>query len=128
MGLPAGSYAIFGSGPMAVRGLRECRDIDLIVTDGLFEEYKGVGGWELKDVGGRETLVKDGIEMGANWGPGEWDIDQLIEDADIIENLPFVRLAEVLKWKRLLRREKDVKDIEVIEDYFRKQGVAKSEK
>ncbi|MCL4391964.1 hypothetical protein M1413_01400 [Patescibacteria group bacterium] len=128
LGLPSGSYAIFGSGPMAVRGLRECRDIDLVVTDELFEEYKSASGWELKDAGGKEMLAKDGIEMAADWGPGEWDVEQLIEDADIIENLPFVRLAEVLRWKKLLKREKDLKDIEIIEDYFKKQGVAKSEK
>jgi hypothetical protein len=128
LGLPSGSYAIFGSGPMAVRGLRECGDIDLIVTDELFEEYKSASGWELKDVGGREILAKDGVEMGPGWWPGEWDIEQLIEDADIIENLPFVRLVEVLKWKRLAKREKDLKDIEIIEDYFKKQGVAKLEK
>ncbi len=128
LGLPSGSYAIFGSGPMAVRGLRECRDIDLVVTEELFEEYKSASGWELKDAGGKEMLAKDGIEMAADWGPGEWDVEQLIEDADIIENLPFVRLAEVLRWKKLLKREKDLKDIEIIEDYFKKQGVAKSEK
>ncbi len=128
LGLPSGSYAIFGSGPMAVRGLRECRDIDLVVTEELFEEYKSASGWELKDAGGKEMLAKDGIEMAADWGPGEWDVEQLIEDADIIENLPFVRLAEVLRWKKLLKREKDLKDIEIIEDYFKKQGMAKSEK
>lgn len=128
LGLPAGSYAIFGSGPMAVRSLRECRDIDLVVTDELFEEYKNVSGWELKDIEGMEMLVKDGIEMAADWRPGEWDVEQLIEDADIIEGLPFVRLAEVLKWKKLLKRGKDLKDIEILENYFKKQGMAKLEK
>ncbi len=123
LGFPAGSYAIFGSGPMAVRGLRECGDIDLIVTDELFEEYKSTSGWELKDVGGREMLVKDGIEMSSGWWPGEWDVEQLIENADIIENLPFVRLSEVLKWKKLAKRDKDMKDIEILEKYFKERGI-----
>lgn len=32
LNLPSEQYAIFGSGPMAVRDLKEANDIDLIVT------------------------------------------------------------------------------------------------
>ena len=122
IGLPAGSYAIFGSGPMAVRGLRDCHDIDLIVTEEVFNEYKNESGWELKDVeNGDEVLANDGVEIFNDWGPGEWNVKQLIEDSEIIEGLPFVRLIEVLKWKKLLKREKDLKDIEMIEKYFKER-------
>jgi hypothetical protein len=32
LGLRAGQYAIFGSGPMGVRGLREIHDVDVIAA------------------------------------------------------------------------------------------------
>ncbi len=32
LNLPIGDYALFGSAPMGIRGLRECHDIDIIVT------------------------------------------------------------------------------------------------
>ncbi len=122
IGLPSGGYAIFGSGPMAIRGLRDCRDIDLIVTDEVFEEYKNSSGWELKEIKGKELLANNGVEMMNGWSPGEWDIKQLIEDAEIIEGLPFVRLSEVLRWKKLAKRDKDLKDIEILEKYFKDRG------
>lgn len=107
---------------MAVRGLRDCHDIDLIVTEEVFNEYKNESGWELKDAeNGGEVLVNDGVEIFNDWGPGEWNVKQLIEDSEIIEGLPFVRLIEVLKWKKLLKREKDLKDIEMIEKYFKER-------
>ncbi|MGM0482836.1 MAG: hypothetical protein ACQEP6_03180, partial [Patescibacteria group bacterium] len=34
--LPKDSYAIFGSGPLAVRGLKVLNDIDVVVTDEFF--------------------------------------------------------------------------------------------
>lgn len=123
IGLPAGAYAIFGSGPMAVRGLRDCKDIDLIVTDEIFEEYRNSSGWELKEMKGQEILANNGVEMANSWWPGEWDIKRLIEDAEIIEGLPFVRLSEVLKWKKLAKRDKDMKDIEILEKYFKERGL-----
>jgi len=30
LNIPADSYAVFGSGPLAIRGIREARDIELI--------------------------------------------------------------------------------------------------
>ena len=37
-GFPEREYAIFGSAAMAVRGIREAPNIDVIVTDLLWEE------------------------------------------------------------------------------------------
>ena len=36
--LPEGEYAVFGSAVMAVRGFREAPNIDIIVTDKLWNE------------------------------------------------------------------------------------------
>ena len=38
LNLPSGEYAIIGSGPMAIRGLREANDIDVVVKKTLWLE------------------------------------------------------------------------------------------
>lgn len=40
LNLPLGKYAIFGSGPMAIRGLRKSADIDLVVADSFLKSWK----------------------------------------------------------------------------------------
>ncbi|MDP2856192.1 MAG: hypothetical protein Q8N90_03720 [bacterium] len=40
LNLPIGNYAIFGSGSLMIRNIRESRDLNVIVTEDLFEEYK----------------------------------------------------------------------------------------
>jgi hypothetical protein len=116
--LPAGEFVIFGSGPMGIRGMRDCRDIDLIVTEDLWNALKDAG-WEVRPKSdGSLRLVKDEIEVWRDWKPGEWDVNRLIRDAEAINGLPFVRLESVLKWKRLLAREKDLHDIELIEKFL----------
>ena len=120
--LPAGEFAIFGSGPLAVRNIRESHDADLIVFEKLFEEYKQKSDWKYKgfERDGRyvEMIEKDEVEFYKDWRPGEWNIAKLIQESEIINGLPFVKLDEVLKWKKISNREKDKKDILLIEKYL----------
>jgi hypothetical protein len=119
--LPKGKYVIFGSGPLAIRKIRDTHDLDVIVTKDVFEDFKNKG-WKLRDVGYSRFLEKDGIELWYEWGPGEWNVEELIRDADIIDGMSFVRLESVLEWKkrnwRDKRREKDLKDVKTIEAYM----------
>ena len=122
--LPEGQYAIFGSAPMGIRGLRECRDLDVIVTEEIFEDYKGKFGWELKkfERDGRhvEMVEKNNIEFYKDWGPGDWNVKELIKDAEVINDLPFVKLEQVIKWKKISAREKDLADVQLIQNFLEK--------
>jgi len=121
LNLPKGKYAIFGSGPMGARGLREPGDLDVIVTVSVYNDLKNRSDFKTeKKKSGNEFLEKDGIEFYQNWHPGEWDINKLIQEAEIIDGFPFVKLEEVLKWKKLKQRDKDIKDVELIEEYLKK--------
>lgn len=42
----------------------------------------------------------------------------MIRNAEIIEGVPFIRLSELIKFKMALGRDKDKKDIELIEQYL----------
>jgi hypothetical protein len=124
--LPRGKYAIFGSGPIGVRGIRDTNDLDVITYDEVFDEYEGREEWKPREFKVNERYVKiienEGIELYKDWGPGEWDIHRLISGAEVFDGLPFVKLEEVIKWKKLSRREKDLKDLQLIEDYLQEHS------
>jgi hypothetical protein len=76
LGLPAREYALFGSAPICVRGLKDCsHDIDIIVTEDIWNDYLKKEGWELKRMDyGSEYLWNNYIELWKDWKPGTWDI------------------------------------------------------
>lgn len=128
LNLPFGRFALFGSAPICVRGLRECgHDLDLIVTEGLWDEHSKKEEWE-KNINeyGIEYLKLRGneIELYKTWYPGEWDLSKIISESETIDGLPFVRLHTVREWKKAFGREKDKKDIALIDEFLAKQEKA----
>jgi len=115
--LPKGHYAIFGSGPMAVRDMRDSSDIDLVISKELFEILKK----KYPDAIAREgaSLEIGNIEMFPSWIHMEGNELEMIKDAEDIEGLPFVRLEYVIEWKKKFGREKDLRDVEVIEEFLK---------
>jgi len=113
--LPADKFAIFGSGPMSVRGMRESNDLDIIVKKDLWDRLDKRF-LIRSDSGG---IVLGSIDVAKDWLPWFDDIDELIDTADIIGGFRYVKLEHVLKWKREMSREKDRKDVKLIEEYMR---------
>ena len=113
LNLPKDKFAIFGSGPLAVRNLREANDLDLIVKDDLWEDLIKI--YSTTEKGS----VKIGeIEIFKDWLPWIENKDELIDSADIINEFKYVKLEYVIKWKGALNREKDKKDIELIRKWL----------
>ncbi|MFH1047952.1 MAG: hypothetical protein V1738_06660 [Patescibacteria group bacterium] len=118
IGLSPNDFAIFGSGPMCVRGLRDAKDLDIIARGPALEIARTAGKESTALSGNVSFVFFDGdIEMFDRWAPGQWDVDQLIDTADIIDGLRYVQLNQVLNWKRTLNRPKDQADIELLERY-----------
>ena len=114
LNLPLGEYAIFGSGPMVVRGIREGRDIDIIVTKSLFEKLRDRYSEHIHE----EKLELGKIELSSKClDYSDEEIGTLISTAETIEWLSFASLDEVVKFKKRLAREKDIRDIGLIEEY-----------
>ncbi|MCA1832293.1 MAG: hypothetical protein ABR548_10390 [Actinomycetota bacterium] len=110
-----GNWAIFGSGPLAVRGLRDPRDLDVIVTEELWSQLTKRYNAHLHENGLSRIQVGD-IEILSGWHPPlSKSVSQLIEEAELIEGIPYVRLDQVLEWKRLRASDKDIVDISLIE-------------
>ncbi len=116
LNLPDGSYAIFGSGPLAVRGIREAKDLDVLVRKDVWDELAKKYTRNVKGTG----LQIGNIEAFCQWSPWFDDPDALIDTAEVIDGLPFVRLEHVVSWKSAMGREKDIKDLELIENYLSK--------
>jgi len=120
--LPIGKYAITGSGPLGIRNLREIVDIDIIVNSELWNELATKYG--IIDTGQIKKIVLPG-ELIEVMGEDSFysvkkdsnapTISERIAQAEIIEELPFEALEHVLYYKRKMGREKDLKDIVIIE-------------
>ena len=68
------------------------------------------------------------IEFWHNWRPWYRDSSRFINNAEIIDGLPFVKLDYVLEWKKKFGREKDLKDIKTIEKFLMETSAATSGK
>jgi len=115
MDLDPGSYAVFGSGPLAAHGLiKELGDLDVIVAEEAWGRVRAQGTIVMH---GDDPVVEldNGLSFGRSWAYGNVDIDQLIEDAEIIDGLPFVRLNAVAAYKLIAGRPKDLRHIELME-------------
>jgi len=117
LNLPDGEYAVYGSGPLAVREIREAKDLDVIVTDNLYqklkEKYPKDSKWEM--------LKIEEIEIHPSWAwePKITDLKGVIKRAEVIKGLRFVRLDDLLNCKKKMGREKDFDDIKLIENFMK---------
>lgn len=123
LNLPHGQYVVFGSGPLAVHGIRETNDVDLLVTTELYNQLKEQG-WEEKEweLGGT-YLCKGIYEVDNSWSYGDYDPgpEEIITIAEMHDGIPFAPLTEVIKWKHAFGRPKDLEDIELIQAYHRER-------
>ncbi len=109
LGLPDGDYAIFGSGPLIVRGIIEAtNDLDIITRPAAWELVTQLGEVSTFDDGNARVDLFDGrITFGTTWKYGEFDLDELIDTAEVIDGLPFVRMEHVVAYKEAAGRPKD---------------------
>lgn len=101
LSLPMDSYVVFGSCPMAAAGLREANDIDLLVSEEIYEKLKKTG-WKVLHKGPKDEPVVHGIfEAHQNWdfSPYSPTLKHLLASATIVDGIPFASLKEVRKWK-----------------------------
>ena len=116
--LPIGDYAIFGSGPLIIRGVIEAtNDLDVVSRNAAWRRAGSLGEIVVLPEDGAEVVSCFGgaITVGTSWLYGDFDIDELIDTAEIIAGLPFVRLEHVVAYKRIAARPKDLRHLEALE-------------
>jgi len=115
LNLPKDKFAVYGSGPLGIRGIREINDLDLIVTTNLWEKLSKVYPIEGSD---DERKIRIG-EIEIVGGPILYKAEKMIKEADIIDGVRYVNLETIMKCKRKMGREKDFKDIKLIKNYLK---------
>ena len=100
---------MFGSGPLIVRGVIEAtNDLDIICRGAAWERVQEIGEISSFDDANECVNLLDGrITFGVTWKYGEFDLDELIDTAEIIDDLPFVTLKHVTAYKEAADRPKD---------------------
>lgn len=120
LNLPDGQYTIYGSGPLAVRGIREAKDLDVIVLDELYQKLK-----EKYPADSKKERIKIGeIEIYPYWvwEPQITQLDNIIKRAEMIEGFRFVCLDDLIDCKKKMGRPKDFDDIKLIKDYLKQKS------
>jgi len=122
LNFPIGEYVLVGSGPLAARELREASDLDIAVTDKLWQQFLASGDYKIEKRYGRLFLAENNsddldIIKQLDWEAYPTTVEDAIAGADIINSFPFLSITETIKFKTALGREKDFRDIKMLEDY-----------
>ena len=108
--LPAGDYAIFGSGPLAVRGVIEHNhDLDVICRGAAWDTVQAAGCPRFLDEYQVQIVefLDGALTFGTHWGIGDFSVDELLDTAETLNGLPYVRVEHVVAYKRIANRPKD---------------------
>lgn len=117
--LPHGQYAITSSGPLGIRGIRLIGDIDMIVTEPLWQTLVQQYGTIIEDgitkirIGGEIEVLGEGSFLAPR--TQHPTVYEQIKEAEIIDRLPFVKLQYIRHFKMILGRPKDLSDIAAID-------------
>src|SRR3989344_2838985 len=112
LNFPIGQYVVVGSSPMAIRGLKEAHDIDIVVTQELFGKCKTDGWetmpWTYPEKVGQIYLKKVDVELYLDVNAGNFNptTKELIERSDTIQGVPFITLEDMISFKKAYGREK----------------------
>jgi hypothetical protein len=123
LNFPSGEYVVVGSGPLAARGIREARDLDIAVSKKLLKEIINSEKYKKKEKFGKLFLLDETDEIDIitrlDWSAYKTTVEEAIKSADIINGFPFLNISETIKFKQALNRKKDLNDIKNLKNYIK---------
>ncbi len=103
-------YCVMTGAGLVLYGVKpQTQDIDLGCTEEQFNELLKRGYRCQEKKGNLCILIEDSIEIYRNWLP---------EKTVYIDGIPVADIACIRDYKRSLRREKDLKDLDLIEIFL----------
>lgn len=115
--LPSQDYAVFGSGPLVIRRIIPLtNDLDIVCRKQAWDIVRKIGIVEfLPEYDVTIVSLSDGaITFGTKWGIGTFDTNELIDTAETIDSLPFVRLEHVIRYKKIRSSAKDLLHLDTL--------------
>lgn len=125
LGLNQDDYIVIGSGILCALEIRDVSDVDLIVSELVFQSLETSNAWRKKYFeDGTYYLLKDMYEIGLGWDSknAQPNLRDLKRNQLIIDDVPFISLERLIQWKEKKRRDKDIEDIKLIEQYLREHS------
>lgn len=113
--LPDGSFMVVGSGLLDTLGIRAAGDIDLLVSHDVFDNFKHQNYKIQQHKDGSDYISIGRFEIMADWY-GD-NLETMRESAVYIDKIPYWSLESMREWKCDHAREKDVRDIALIDEY-----------
>lgn len=116
LALPMGDHALFGSGPLLVRGwIDDVGDLDVVARGAAWIIAQDLGRPKRLPAYDLDVVeIGDGITIGTEWRIGDTDVDEVIDEAELVDGIPCARLAHVVAYKRIADRPKDCAHLAVI--------------
>jgi hypothetical protein len=120
LNLPPDQFVVIGSGPMAVRGIRETDDLDIMVSSSLWDEL--ITKYPQKvDHGIAKLDLGSDIEVSgagsAYDDPKIASFSEMMASADVIDGVRYLSLDLLKKFKQKIGRDKDLRDIDLISKF-----------
>ena len=127
--LPSGQYVVVGGAALAIRDIRDTDDIDLVVTQQLFDEL-ATRGWKPK----ARPNGKPGLKFGraeayldVNCEAFGQSTSWLLEHAERVHDTLLVDLPTLAQFKAGYGRDKDFRDLKLIHEHMRLREATRSQ-
>lgn len=119
--LPKDKMIIGGSGTLALYGLRKNHDLDVSVTSDVFKKLAKKYPVTKSMLGNEKIELTEIVEIfNNNVGIIKDTVKELIERSITINGFHFMSFEDLLRWKKKFGREKDLKDVKLIEEFLRR--------
>jgi hypothetical protein len=125
--LDRNDFVIFGSAPLLAHGLRgEIHDLDIVARGTTWERARSHGSPATGSENGAliATFFDGLIQFSEGWISDAWDAERLIDRAEFVHGLPFAHLEDVLEYKQVLNRPKDLSDIRILQTSLQKKNAS----
>jgi len=121
-GLSTDSVIVIGSGILDKLGIREAHDIDLVVDEEAFASFDSRPDLVRHEnaLGVSYHTENDAIELWRTWGllgEVERTYGDLLPNTIVYDGVRYMTLAYVKQWKQKKGRDKDLRDVTLIEQY-----------
>jgi len=114
LNLDKSKYTIIGSSIMAAYGIRDNDDIDISVTDDLFNEISKDNRFTREDYQPSISYRYKHISIFNGYYPMLKSPQQLIDESIKIDGYNFITIETLKEWKEMKRRPKDINDLKIL--------------
>ena len=123
--LNAGNAIVIGSGILEVLGIRDSGDIDIVVSNDIFENISANNKFKKTKSYGDTVLTYNNLEVRKSWNVlgKQRNLKDLIQNSVVYDGVRYISLEFLLRVKKQWvaeanSRKKDLKDIKLIESYL----------